>query len=80
MNEKYAATENSSGPSAPDPAATMRLRAEAPRVTRISRRVLAGLGVVAGIGIGGALIYALQTGDRQPTQEELFTTDRRQTA
>ncbi len=58
----------------------MRLRAEAPRVTRISRRVLAGLGLVAGIGIGGALIYALQTADRPASQEELFTTDRRQTA
>ena len=66
--------------SAPASAATMRLRAEPPRVTRISRRVLVGLGVVAGIGIGGALIYALQTGDRQPRQEELFTTERRQTA
>lgn len=65
---------------APTSAATMRLRAEPPRVTRISRRVLVGLGVVAGIGIGGALIYALQTGDRQPSQEELFTTERRQTA
>ena len=75
-----AAPENSRGPSAPEVAGTMRLRPEAPRVTRISRRVLIGLGVVAGIGVGGALIYALQTGDRQPRQEELFTTDRRQTA
>ena len=57
----------------------MRLRAEPPRVTRISRRVLVGFGVVAGIGIGGALIYALQTGNRQPTAPELITTDHRQT-
>jgi type IV secretion system protein VirB10 len=63
-----------------DTAATMRLRTEAPRVTRISRRVLTGLGVVAGLGIGGALIYALQTADRQQRGEELFTTERRQTA
>ena len=61
-------------------AAPMRLRAESPRVTRISRKVLAGLGLVAGLGIGGALIYALQTADRQQGSEELFTTDRRQTA
>ncbi|MBL8598914.1 MAG: TrbI/VirB10 family protein [Devosia sp.] len=80
MSETFATTENGGSPPAPEAAGTMRLRPEAPRVTRISRRVLAGLGVVAGIGIGGALIYALQTGDRQPNQEELFTTDRRQTA
>lgn len=80
MSETQVGTESSVEPSAPEAAGTMRLRAEAPRVTRISRRVLAGLGMVAGIGIGGALIYALQTGDRQPSQEELFTTDRRQTA
>lgn len=64
----------------PETAGNMRLRPEPPRVTRISRRVLAGLGIVFGLGIGGALIYALQSADRQPNQEELFTTDRRQTA
>ena len=42
----------------------MRLRAEPPRVTRLSCKVLAGLGLVASLGIGGALIYALQTRDR----------------
>ena len=63
-----------------DTAATMRLRSEAPPVTRISRRVLTGLGVIAGLGIGGALIYALQTADHQQRGEELFTTERRQTA
>lgn len=77
MSDTQAGTERN----APAPeAASMRLRAETPRVTRISRRVLAGVGLVAGIGIGGALIYALQTSDRQPSQEELFTTERRQTA
>ena len=35
----------------------------APRVTRLSRKVLAGIGLVASVGIGGALIYALQTRD-----------------
>src|SRR5690606_21905051 len=39
--------------------APMRLRAEPPRVTRLSRKVLAGLGLVASVGIGGTLIYAL---------------------
>ena len=41
----------------------MRLRAEPPRVTRLSRKMLAGAGAVALLGIGGALIYALQTRD-----------------
>lgn len=59
---------------------SMRLRAEAPRVTRISRKVLMGAGLVAGLGIGGALIYALQSVDRGEQPEELISTDRRQTA
>lgn len=49
-----------------DTVAPMRLRAEPPRVTRLSRKVLAGVGAVALLGIGGALIYALQT--RDPSQ------------
>ena len=73
-------TGTASAPSATKPDPAMRLRPEAPRVTRVSRRVLAGVGLVAGLGIGGALIYALQTSDRQSGGEELFTTDRRQTA
>lgn len=63
-----------------DRAGSMRLRADAPRVTRISRKVLMGAGLVAGIGIGGALIYALQGVDRGGQPEELISTDRRQTA
>ena len=43
----------------PTSAAPMRLRAEPPRVTRLSRKVLAGVGLVASVGLGGALIYAL---------------------
>ena len=61
-----------------EPAATMRLRAEPPRVTRLSRKVLAGLGLAASLGVGGALIYALQT--RQNGQgQELYSTDNRST-
>lgn len=63
-----------------DKAGSMRLRAETPRVTRISRKVLLGAGLVAGVGIGGALIYALQGVDRGGQPEELISTDRRQTA
>jgi type IV secretion system protein VirB10 len=65
---------------AEDNTAPMRLRAEAPRVTRISRKVLMGAGVVAGIGIGGALIYALQGVDRGGQPQELLSTERRQIA
>lgn len=60
--------------------ATMRLRAEPPRVTRLSRKVLAGLGLVASVGIGGALIYALQTRDAGRPNEELYSTENRTTA
>jgi type IV secretory pathway VirB10-like protein len=63
-----------------EPAAPMRLRAEAPRVTRLSRKVLAGIGLVASVGIGGALIYALQTRDGGKPTEELYSTDNRTTA
>ncbi|MCM0752656.1 conjugal transfer protein TraI [Brucella pseudogrignonensis] len=63
-----------------DSAPTMRLRAEPPRVTRLSRKVLASVGLVASIGIGGALIYALQTRDGGTGNEELYSTDNRATA
>jgi len=60
--------------------AQMRLRAEPPRVTRLSRKVLAGIGLVASVGIGGALIYALQTRDDGRPNEELYSTENRSTA
>lgn len=62
------------------PAAPMRLRADAPRVTRLSRKMLAGVGAVALLGIGGALIYALQTRDAGPGAGELYSTENRPTA
>lgn len=61
-------------------AAPMRLRAEPPRVTRLSRKVLLGIGVVASLGIGGALIYALQTRDRGAGGGELYSTSNWPTA
>ena len=66
--------------SAADMAAPMRLRGEAPRVTRLSRKALAGIGVVASVGLGGALIYALQTRDSAGPREELYSTENRSTA
>lgn len=64
----------------PASAAPMRLRAEPPRVTRLSRKVLAGVGLVASVGLGGALIYALQTREGGRPNEELYSTENRSTA
>jgi type IV secretion system protein TrbI len=65
---------------ASDGAGAMRLRGEAPRVTRLSRKVLMGLGLAAGIGIAGALIYAFQSRYGGRLAEELYSTDNRSTA
>jgi type IV secretory pathway VirB10-like protein len=62
-----------------EPVAPMRLRAETPRVTRVSSKVLAGLGLIVGLGLGGALIYALQNRNGGKP-EELISTDNRATA
>jgi type IV secretory pathway VirB10-like protein len=40
--------------------AAFRLGGPPPRVTRLSRKALAVLGMVAGLGIGGSLLYALR--------------------
>ncbi len=63
-----------------DPAVPMRLRGEPPRATRLSRKMLAGVGLVAGVGLGGALIYALQTRDGNTPAQELHSTESRSTA
>ena len=63
-----------------EPVAPMRLRADPPRVTRLSRKVLISLGLVASTGIGGALIYALQTRDGGGGNVELHSTENRATA
>ncbi|MFD1914099.1 TrbI/VirB10 family protein [Halodurantibacterium flavum] len=63
-----------------DPATPMRLRADPPRVTRLSRKVLAGVGAVALLGIGGALIYALQTREAGSGGGELYSIDNRPAA
>ncbi len=61
-------------------AAPMRLRAETPRVTRLSRKMLASVATVAMVGIGGALIYALQTHTGGDDGQELYSTSNRQPA
>lgn len=57
-----------------------RLRADPPRVVRLSRKVLAGLAIVTCLGIGGALIFALQDRNAAPSSNELYTTENRPTA
>lgn len=68
--------EKEEGPTG-DATAPMRLRAEPPRVTRLSRKVLLGLGGVIGVSLGGILIYALQTRDEGQGGAELFSTENR---
>jgi type IV secretion system protein TrbI len=60
------------------PAEEMRLRARRPPVTRLSRKVLLGVGAAAAIGIGGALLFALKP-QHQTTGTELFNTSNRNT-
>ncbi|HEY4201578.1 MAG TPA: TrbI/VirB10 family protein [Devosiaceae bacterium] len=60
--------------------APMRLRAEPPRVTRLSRKVLASVAAVALVGVGGSLIYALQARGPGDGGKELYSTANRQTA
>jgi type IV secretion system protein TrbI len=60
----------------PDRAASMRLRAERPRVTRLSRKVLAGGAVIGSLAICGAVLWALQNNRLHTSApSELYTTD-----
>ncbi|MAP96026.1 MAG: conjugal transfer protein TraI [Ponticaulis sp.] len=61
-------------------AAALRLRADPPRVMRLSRRTLTVLGAVGGLALGAILITALQ--DRKPMDgpPELYSTERIQAA
>lgn len=53
-----------------------RLTGEPPRVMRLSRKALAGIGVVASFTIGGSLIYALQPKTEAPP-ENLYQSESR---
>ena len=69
-------------PPAPTPVVPpdLRLRGERPRVTRLSRRVLIGLGAVSALAVAGALGYALQTRNAAQTGQELLSTQNRPSA
>jgi len=59
-----------------DSSGSFRLRAERPRVTRLSRKVLAGGSAVALLIIGGTVLWSLHN-NRPPNQaaDELYSTD-----
>jgi type IV secretion system protein TrbI len=80
MSDPFTASGETRTEPAEDTEKPMRLRGDAPRVTRLSRKVLAGLGGVTCLILGGALIYALQTRDPTKTADELFSTENRATA
>ncbi|MGY4629912.1 TrbI/VirB10 family protein [Bradyrhizobium sp. USDA 4486] len=55
---------------------SFRLRAEHPRVTRLSRKILAGGSAVALLVIGGAVLWSLQSNHpRNQAADELYSTD-----
>src|SRR5262245_24170504 len=67
-----------SGPKPPsaDSAQPLRLGAEHPKVTRLSRKVLAGGTALALLLISGAVLWALRSSQpRTPAQDELYSTD-----
>ena len=61
-----------------DPRA-FQLRGDPPRVMRLSRKALAAMGIAAGLGIGGSLIYALRPAGEKEAKE-LYSTDSRATS
>lgn len=73
------APHDDDGPSAGSrPAAEMRLRANRAPVTRLSRKVLVGIGTATAIGIGGVLLFALKP-QHQTTGSEIYNTSNRNT-
>ncbi|MCP3418648.1 conjugal transfer protein TraI [Bradyrhizobium brasilense] len=63
--------QNDTPPVAPP---DLRLRGERPTVTRLSRKILIGLGAVSALAVAGALGYALQTRNKQQAGQELLST------
>ncbi|QOZ77938.1 conjugal transfer protein TraI [Bradyrhizobium sp. CCBAU 53351] len=64
-------------PQTPDEqSSSFRLRAEPPRVTRLSRKILAGGSAVALFVIGGAVLWSLQSNrSRNQVADELYSTE-----
>ena len=63
-------------PSPDDRAQALRLSVERPRITRLSRKVLAGGTALALLLISGAVLWALRSNHpRSPAPDELYSTD-----
>jgi type IV secretion system protein VirB10 len=61
-------------------AAELRLRPERPKVTRISRKVLIGLGTVASVSVIGLTYWALQSRGVKPENQNLYNTQNQNVA
>ena len=81
MSEGREASENpeSSSPLGPL-GSSLRLRSERSRVTRLSRKVLAGGTAVVLVAVSGAVFWALLNNRNRTASEELYNTDHRTTA
>ncbi|MBW5433780.1 TrbI/VirB10 family protein [Bradyrhizobium canariense] len=78
MNTLNANDEGHAAPAPPlgEPTERFRLRAEPPRVTRLSRKVLAGGTTFALLVISGVVLWSLQSNHlRSQTADELYSTD-----
>ena len=73
-------SEDTERPEEKEIAASLRLRADPPRVMRLSRRTLTVLGAAGGLGLGAILIVALQNRKPVDGQPELYSTERIQEA
>ena len=63
-------------PSSDDSAQPLRLRADHPRITRLSRKVLAGGTALTLLLISGAVLWALRSNHpHNPAPDELYSTD-----
>jgi type IV secretion system protein VirB10 len=61
-------------------AAELRLRPDRPRVTRISRKVLIGLGTVVSVSVLGLTYWALQSHGVKPESQNLYNTQNQNVA
>ena len=67
---------STSTPSSDAPAHSLRLHADRPKITRLSRKVLAGGSALALLLVSGAVLWALRSNHpHNPAPDELYSTD-----